>query len=87
MLSSVDRKTVLLPAGAELTVLPGAEPPGMVIKLSPYLNVEDNIARLRALDWRNQMDPRDREWLDRTEAPLRALGYEPLIFQIESDPE
>lgn len=55
--------------------------------LSPFLNVEDNVRRLRALDWRNAMDPRDREWLDRVEAPLRELGYEPLFFEAYFDPE
>jgi len=74
-------RTLILGPGMEWHPLPGHEDePAAVIRLSPYLNVEDNIRRIKALgDWRKAMHPDDRAWLDQVEAPLRAWGWEPPV--------
>lgn len=51
-----------------------------------YLNAEDSRRRLEALDWRNAMHPDDRAWLDQVEAPLRDLGYQPLLLMMDPVP-
>jgi len=91
-------RTMILGSGMQWHPLPGGDEPAGTLTMSPYMNVEDNIRRLKAAfermktarDWRSRMHPDDRAWLERIEAPLRAWGWSPpsLSFMDEyGDPD